>query len=120
MRHPMPIVTIQALEPADPRTLDQLLGSVVRDLAAALGTEPGNVWANFSPMAAVQEGDSTEDYHPVVTILAQARPEDAMRKGLEAVAKAVSAGLELPLEKAWVHWVTVEPTRVFADGKVSK
>ena len=115
----MPIVTIQALEPADVRKLDALLSAVVSALSAAIGTTPENVWANFTPMAAVQEGDSTDDYHPVVTILAQPRPDDAVRKGLEAAAKAVAEGLEVPLEKVWVHWANVEPSRIFADGRVS-
>ncbi|HVE14186.1 MAG TPA: hypothetical protein VNI01_12375, partial [Elusimicrobiota bacterium] len=98
--------------------VERMLADVVRDVSAAIGTTPANVWANFSPMAAVREGDGAS-YHPVVTILANPRPKGLVDRGLEAAAKAVAAGLGVPLEKVWVNWATLPPGQVFADGKIT-
>jgi hypothetical protein len=117
----MPVVTIQALPPEESARVDELLSQVVGVLASALETTPSNVWANFSPMAQVREGDSAHGqsgYHPIVTVLANPRPDALIHAGLHAVAKAVASGLEIPLERVWIHWVTLNPGQVFADGAV--
>jgi phenylpyruvate tautomerase PptA (4-oxalocrotonate tautomerase family) len=113
----MPVVTIQALNPKDEAKIDTTLAKVVNDLAAAIGTVPTNIWANFTPMAAVREGD-LKDYHTIITVLANPRPEESIRKGLKAVADAVSTGLGVKMEKVWIRWVDLPPGRVFADGVV--
>ncbi len=117
----MPVVTIQALPISDAAQIQSLLADVSSELTAALSTVPSNVWVNFTPMAAVREGDSTghkADYHPIVTVLANPRPTESVQLGLQAVAKAVAAGLKVKLESVWVHWVDLLPGRVFGDGKV--
>ncbi len=117
----MPVVTIQALPPSDPTQIGTLLAGVSSELTTALSTVPSNVWVNFTPMAAVSEGDGTAentDYHPIVTVLANPRPEESVQQGLQAVAKAVAAGLKVKLESVWVHWVDLTPGRVFWDGKI--
>lgn len=113
----MPVVTIQALLPEDQDQIDRTLNKVVHDLAKAIDTVPSNVWANFSPMTAVQEGDH-DQYHPIITVLANPRPEESIRKGLTAVAGAVAAGLGVKKEKVWIRWVDLPPGRVFSDGEV--
>ncbi len=113
----MPVVTIQALPPENKDQIDRLLDKVVHDLAKAIDTVPSNVWANFCPMAAVKEGDLA-DYHPIITVLANPRPEDSIRKGLNAVAGAVAAGLGFKKEKVWIHWIDLPAGRVCADGEV--
>lgn len=113
----MPVVTIQALPPKDQEQITRTLDKVVHDLAKAIDTVPSNIWANFSPMAAVKEGDLL-DYHPIITVLANPRPEDSIRKGLAAVAGAVACGLGVKKEKVWVRWVDLPPGRAFADGEV--
>ena len=118
----MPVVTIHALPPDEPAKIELTLQRVVSDLSSALQSVPGNVWANFTPMAAVREGDAPDgrrDYHLVVTVRANPRPQAQVDRGLEAVAKAVSAGLGVPLERVWVHWMPLEGGRVFANGAVS-
>jgi phenylpyruvate tautomerase PptA (4-oxalocrotonate tautomerase family) len=117
----MPIVKILALPPKDSNQIDDILTEVARKLAAALDTTPNNVWVHFVPLTHFCEGESVPAesvYHPVITVLANPRPEELIKRGLQAVATAVAAGLELPLENIWIHWVDLPPGRVYADGKV--
>jgi hypothetical protein len=118
----MPIVTIQALPPDEPRQISQTLEKVVHELAAAVDTLPENVWANFVPFTALREGDAVygrKDYHPIVTVLANPRSEELVSKGLNAVAGAVAAGLDIKKENVWIHWIDLPAGRVFYDNKVS-
>lgn len=117
----MPVVTITALPPDDPDRIDATLAGVVSELATALATVPSNVWAHFVPVAALREGGSAPgqlEYHPIVTVLANPRPDEAVSRGLHAVASAVASGLGIKRENVWVHWVDLPQGRVFGGGEV--
>ena len=114
----MPVVTIQAL-PDSSVKIDAILGGVVKSLAAAIETTTDNVWANFTPMVAVSEGETAERkraYHIIVTVLASPRPEEHVQLGLAAIAKVVADGFGVPPARVWAHWVVLDPKRVFAGG----
>lgn len=117
----MPVVTVQALPPDNPSQIDLTLTKVVSELTAALDTAPNNVWVNFIPMAALREGNKIpgrKEYHAIVTVLANPRPEEVVSQGLQAAARAVASGLGVKLENVWVYWVDLPRGRVFADGEV--
>ena len=114
----MPVVTIQAL-PLSPEKVDTMLADTSKALAGALETVESNVWVNFSPMAAVREGAAVPgapQYHPIVTVLANPRGEELVGRGMAAVAESVARSLAVPMERVWIHWIALEPNRVFADG----
>jgi len=70
----------------------------------------------------MQEGEgppSALAYHPVVTVLADPRPEDQIHRGLQAVAKAVATGTGIRLEQVWVHWVDLPASRTFSRSRVT-
>jgi phenylpyruvate tautomerase PptA (4-oxalocrotonate tautomerase family) len=118
----MPIVTIHALLPAERQQIGTMLTEVARSLASALNTPPSNVWVHFEPIVAFCEGEavpSQSDYHPVVTVLANPRPEEAINRGLESIATAVADGLGLNRKHIWIHWTDLPHGRVYADGKIS-
>jgi hypothetical protein len=115
----MPIVTINAISADVSARIDTTLERVVTGLAAALGTDTSNVWAQFAPLTAVQEGSHRgENYHVVVTVLANPRPDDVVAQGLHAVAAAVISGLGISQDRVWIHWVDLPARRVFASGGV--
>ncbi len=116
----MPVVTIEAL-PQDPQRVESMLAGEVAAVVDALSTVPENVWAHFVPMQAVYEQGRLNDsqgYHPIVTVLANPRPDAVVARGLEAVAAAVVRELGCPADKVWVHWVDLPPGRVFSAGQV--
>jgi phenylpyruvate tautomerase PptA (4-oxalocrotonate tautomerase family) len=117
----VPIVTIHALPPKEHKQIGALLIEVARKLASALNTPPSNVWVHFEPIVEFCEGEvipSLSDYHPVIRVLANPRPEEAIRRGLESIAEAVASGLGLDRKNIWIHWVDLPPGRVYADGEV--
>jgi hypothetical protein len=117
----MPVVTIQALTPNDPQKVSQTLKAVVQGLAAALNTANENVWAHFTPVSALSEGDNVfggDEYHPVISVLANPRSQELINNGLNAIASAVSAGLGIKKENIWIHWVDLPPGRVYHDNKI--
>ena len=117
----MPIVMIRTHGPIDVDRMEAVSARVSRELAAAIGSVPENVWAHFSPMWGLREGlhaPEPSTYHPVVTVLANPRPEEEIRRGLRAVGEAVAAGIGVRVEQVWVHWVDLPPGRVLAGGEV--
>jgi len=116
----MPVVTISALESDAGDRVPQMLAAVVRDLSAALRMDSAHVWANFTPMTAVHEGSipGGHDYHIVVIVRGNPRPEALVAQALTAVAKSVAAGLNVRPERIWVQWIDLPPGRAFWNGKV--
>jgi phenylpyruvate tautomerase PptA (4-oxalocrotonate tautomerase family) len=117
----MPIVTVHALPPKERKQIGITLTEVARKLASALNTSPSNVWVHFEPILDFCEGEtipSRSNYHPVVTVLANPRPEEAISRGLESIATAIASGLGLDPKNIWIHWVDLPHGRVYADGQV--
>ncbi len=118
----MPIVTIHALPPEEHKQIGTMLTEVARSLASVLNTPPSNVWVHFEPIVDFCEGEavpSQSDYHPIVTVLANPRPEEAISRGLESIAIAVANGLGIGRKNIWIHWTDLPHGRVYADGKIS-
>jgi hypothetical protein len=117
----MPIVTIHALPPKESKQIGTTLIEVAKKLASALNTSSSHVWVHFEPVVDFCEGEtipSQSDYHPVVTVLANPRSEEAISRGLESIATAVASGLGLDRKNIWIHWIDLPHGRVYADGQV--
>ncbi len=118
----MPVVTVHTLPPADPAALDRLRARVPTRLSAALGQAPRTVWLHVvtsEVMAVGPEARPFDGHCPQVVVRARAgRAGAAIQAGLRATAEAVAEALAVPLEDVWVHWVEIQPGRVFAGGGV--
>lgn len=117
----MPIVNISALPPDNLSQIRTTLAKVVSELAVALDTVPSNIWVNFIPMTTLQEGETIPDYleyHPVISVLANPRPNEVIHKGMQVLATTIADGLGLKRDKIWIYWQDLPPGRVLADGEV--
>jgi len=117
----MPIVTINAVAPSNLASIRNSLIKVARVLAAALDTSPDHVWVYFLPISELCEGEkvpSQKEYHPVVNVLANPRPEDAIQRGLEAIASVIASEFSVDKRNVWIHWIDLPVGRVYAEGTV--
>jgi hypothetical protein len=118
----MPVITIHALPPPDPKAVGRCLASATAALSAALQQDRRGTWAQWVDVRAMQVGAEPRTWRghcPQVVIRARAGRHGAvLQAGLKATAEAIATALDLPLDDVWVHWVEIQPGRVFAGGGV--
>lgn len=118
----MPVITIHAPPPSDPTAVERCLAASTAALSAALQQDPRGTWAQWVDVRAMQVGTESREcrgHCPQVVIRARAgRHGGVLQAGLKATAEAVATALDVPLEDVWVHWVEMQPGRVFAGGGV--
>lgn len=118
----MPVVVIRSMRPPDEARVDQMLADVVTGLAGALHASADDVWAYWEEVHVCRIGARRATFAghcPVVTVRARTgRAASQIRAGLEAVARAISTSLGVPLDDVWVHWLELPEGRVFAGGRV--
>ncbi|MBI3072664.1 MAG: hypothetical protein HYY84_11170 [Deltaproteobacteria bacterium] len=117
----MPIVHVHAIHPPWGKGIEKILRDVPSALGKALSCPPDDVWVYFEEVDSAKVGADCRGWKghcPVVVIRARVRSDDAVQRGLEAVAHAVAGAFSLPIEDIWVHWVDLPPGRVFAGGAI--
>ncbi len=118
----MPVVTVHALEPPDPRSVRLCLEAVAEALAEAIGNDVGQVWVYWCAVERALIGGELREFHghcPVITIRArQGRSQGEIAAGLQATARAAAAALDLPVDDIWIHWVELPVGRVMAGNAI--
>jgi hypothetical protein len=108
----MPTVLVTALGAAPD------LAPIGRALADAIGAPPDTVWVYWVGAGAIAVGDRAEHVPHVLVHAREGRDDGTVAAGLTAVANAVAAALQVPVEDVFAVWTDVAPGRVFTGGAV--
>ncbi|MGZ3686892.1 MAG: tautomerase family protein [Bdellovibrionota bacterium] len=113
----MPIVTINAVPPSEPRFISKMISDVRDRGAEALQCPVSNIWVVFQPLAPQTPANA---HPPFVIILAQSGRTKEVREALvSSVAEAVGTGLGVSSTKVWIHYQEMNPQDVWFEGRWS-
>ena len=95
----------------------QVSGALIQRLSPTPGVPPHLVCVRFAPLSHVREGlhGTVMAPHLVVTVLANARPDETVRQAMTEIAATLTEQLNLGAHQVWIHWTDLplaEPSRM--------